>query len=207
MLQKTRLEGLSDATFAIVFTLLVIEIHVPELHHPTTIELLHGFVDLWPLFVGYFVSFTVLAMFWMSHNFLYSVFTKNINRQLAYLNLAFLGLIALVPFFGHLLGRYWEHPIAVFLYGGHILLIGALQALIFSYAHRSEEIDTSHVPQRLLKQATLRTSITLVSTLIGMVFAFVSIPAALFFFAFPICFNIIPGTLDALERAFGFRLE
>jgi uncharacterized membrane protein len=207
MLQKARLEGLSDATFAIVFTLLVIEIHVPELEHPSTQELLHRFFELWPLFVGYFVSFTVLAMFWMSHNFLYSVFTKNINRQLAYLNLLFLCLIALVPFFAHFIGRYYQEPLAAFLYGGHVLLIGVLQVLILNYAFRSEEIDTSHVSSRLLKQAYIRSGLTVGCTLLGMLVSLVSIPAALLCYAFPILFNIIPGTLDALERWLGFQLK
>lgn len=207
MLEKHRLEGLSDATFAIVLTLLVIEIQVPELDHPTTAELLHIFGDLWPLFMGYFVSFTVLAMFWMGHNFLYSAFAKNLNRQMAYLNLLFLGMVALVPFFAHFLGRYTDHPLSAFVYGGHILLIALLQKGIFWYALASNEIETSHVSSRLIKQAAIRTWLTITFTLLGMAAAFLSIPLALFCYAFPILFNIIPGTLDAAERWFGFELK
>lgn len=206
MLEKHRLEGLSDATFAIVFTLLVIEIQVPEIEHASTADLLYAFLTLWPLFVGYFVSFTVLAMFWMGHNFLFTVFTKNINRQMAYLNLLFLCFIALVPFFAHFVGRYGEHPLAAFVYGGHILLIAILQAFILSYAFRSQEIDTSHVSTRLFRQAKIRTGLTLSFTLLGMILTFVWVPAALISYAFPILFNIIPGTLDATERWLGFRL-
>lgn len=207
LLQKSRLEGLSDAAFAIVFTLLVVEIHVPELSAPNASGIMHGFIELAPLFVGYFVSFAVLAMFWMSHQFLYSISAKNVNRQLVFLNLLFLSFIALVPFFSHLLGRYPEVPLAVALYGCHILLTAILHGLITWYAYASDEIETVHVPSRIRKQGFIRASTTIVFTTIGIGAAFVATPLALFFYALPVFFNIVPGLLNALERHFGFRLE
>lgn len=206
MLGKHRLEGLSDGVFAIVATLLVIEIRVPELHHPDLSELIAHLIELWPLFVGYFVSFAVLAMLWLSHNFFYSAFTKTLNRQLVLLNMLYLSLIALIPFFAHLLGRYVNEELAVFLYGGHIFLIGLLNIIILRYAVVSQEIDTSHVTPRLLAQAKVRAVLTPLFTLFGMGAAFVSIPLALVLFAFPIVFNIVPGTLDMVEKFFGLRL-
>mgnify|MGYP003553391087 CR=1 FL=1 len=204
---KNRLEGLSDATSAIVLTLLVIQIHVPELSDPDFYSLMHGFFALWPPCVGYFVSFAVLAMFWMSHNFLYSISAKNINRQLVFLNLLFLCLIALVPFFSHLIGRYWEEPFAVALYGSHILLIALTHSVITAYAYYSNEIETEHVPSRIRKQGMVRSGVTIVSTMLGIGAAFVFIPLALFLFALPIVFNVIPGLLNRAERLFGFTLS
>ena len=37
-------------------------------------------------------------------------------------------------------------------------------------------------------------------------FTFLSVPVSLFLYAFPVLFNIIPGTLDLAERIFGFDL-
>lgn len=207
MLNKARLESLSDGLFAIVFTLLVIEIRVPEVvGHITNGELLHELSDLTPLFIGYVVSFSVLAMFWLSHNFFFQYFVKEINRQLLLLNLVFLGFVSLIPFSAHLIGRYPDLPLAVSIYGANVLLLGLMTSLIRYYALKTDEIDTSHISKRILHQAVIRSNITLVCTILGIVLAFIWIPTALFMYAFPILFNIIPGTLNKLEKAFGFTI-
>jgi uncharacterized membrane protein len=207
MLSKLRLEALSDGLFAIVLTLLVIEIRVPEIHGALTdAELWHALVELGPLFVGYIVSFAVLAMFWLSHNFFYSHFVKEINRQLLLLNMLYLACISLIPFSAHLIGAYPESQLAVSIYGLNILLIGLMNVGILTYALRSHEIDTTHINMRLLHQALIRGRITPVCTLIGLGLTFLSLPLALVMYALPIVFNIVPGTLDAVERFFGLKL-
>jgi uncharacterized membrane protein len=207
MLSKTRLEALSDGLFAIVLTLLVIEIRVPEVHGPLTDpQLWHELLLLQPLFVGYVVSFAVLAMFWLSHNFFYSHFVKDINRQLLLLNMGYLALVSLIPFSAHLIGAFPLSQLAVSLYGFNVLCIGLLNIAILQYALSSNEIDTTHINKRILHQAKIRSIVTPLCTVIGLGLAFVSIPAALAFFALPILFNIIPGTLNGLERIFGFEL-
>jgi uncharacterized membrane protein len=207
MLSKLRLEALSDGLFAIVLTLLVIEIRVPELHGPLTdAELWHALVALGPLFVGYVVSFLVLTMFWLSHNFFYSHFVKEINRQLLMLNMLYLALIALIPFGAHLIGAYPTSQLAVSIYGLNVLAIGVLHIAILRYALSSNEFDTSHIPKRLLYQAQVRGFVTPIFALIGLAVAAVSAPLALLLYAFPIVFNIIPGSLNALERLFRFEL-
>lgn len=207
MLSKVRLEALSDGLFAIVLTLLVIEIRVPEVHGALTdTELWHALLGLTPLFVGYIVSFAVLAMFWLSHNFFYSHFVKEINRQLLLLNMLYLGLISLIPFSAHLIGTYPESPLAITIYGLNVLVIGLINISILRYALVSKEIDTTHIPKRLLHQAKIRSMVTPLCTLLGLLIVSFSIPLALMLFAFPIVFNIVPGTLDALERLFGFEL-
>lgn len=207
MLSKLRLEALSDGLFAIVLTLLVIEIRVPEIHGViSNAELWHALTELGPLFVGYAVSFLVLAMFWLSHNFFYSHFVKEINRQLLLLNMLYLACISLIPFSAHLIGAYPYSQLAVGLYGLNVLLIGLLNVSILWYAVQSKELDTSHIPKRLLHQAKIRGIVTPVCTLIGLALTFVSLPLALTFYALPILFNIIPGTLNVLERVFGFEL-
>jgi uncharacterized membrane protein len=207
MLSKLRLEALSDGLFAIVLTLLVIEIRVPEIHGALSdAELWHALVELGPLFIGYVVSFAVLAMFWLSHNFFYSHFVKEINRQLLLLNMLFLAFVSLVPFSSHLIGAYPESQLAVSVYGLNILLIGLMNVWIVSYALSSRDLDTTHINKRLLHQALIRGRITPICTLVGLGFTFVSLPLALTMYALPILFNIIPGTLDAVERFFGLEL-
>lgn len=206
-MNKARLEGLSDAAFAIIFTLLVIEIRVPEeLHHRTATDLMHALSDLTPLFVGYAISFAVLAMFWISHNALYGMFVKNINRALVGINMLFLAFAALLPFSAHLLGRYNDLPLAVQIYGLNVLAIGLVSILALMYALKSKEIDTDHVTARMLAQARIRTILTPLFTIVGILVVPFSIPLALILYMFPIVFNVIPGLLDRGERMLGINL-
>lgn len=206
-MNKARLEALSDGAFAIIFTLLVIEIRVPEhIEQMTNAGLWHALTELAPLFLGYVVSFLVIAMFWISHSFFFSVFVKNIDRKLVGLNLLYLMFLALVPFSSHLLGRYADLQLAVFVYGLNVLAIGLMAIALFRYALVSEEIDTAHNSPRLIAQARIRQNTTIGCTILGMMFIPVSISATLFFYAFPVVFNVIPGFLNRLERMFGFRL-
>lgn len=207
-MNKNRLEALSDGVFAIVFTLLVIEIKVPEhITDLTSSGLWHALVDLSPLFVGYTVSFVVLAMYWISHSFAFSMFVKNINRQLSLINLLFLAFIALLPFSAHLIGRYGDVTLAACLYGVHLLIISLISNLMFFYATRSHEIDTAHNSPRIIAQARIRQLITPMFTVLGIILALtLSTKIAFICFMFPIIFNITPGSLDFIERKLGLKL-
>lgn len=207
-MNKTRLENLSDGLFAIVLTLLVFDVKIPDTEViKTSASLMHALVQLIPTLVEFFMSFVVLTMFWIGHNFLYSVFAKNINRVLVILNLFYLALISLIPFSARVLDLYRDIPLAVVVYGANIFLIGVLNIIIFNYAIASDDIDTSEVSSRLIKQAQIRQAITPIFALAGIVVAFYSIHTAYFLFALPIIFNVLPGSLNFLEKLFGFELK
>ncbi len=200
-MNKNRLESLSDGVFAIVMTILVIEFHLPESGTGTT--LWDALQRLAPSFLAYIVSFVALDMFWVSHNALFHIFTKNVNRVMIQINMLYLALMAFVPFSTHMLGMYAHTQLAVVLYGLNIFLLGLVNYVMLRYALVSDEIDTAHVTPRNINQATIRMVLTPVMTALGMAMTFVSLPFALFFYAFPIVFNIIPGILDWVESRFG----
>ncbi len=207
-MNKNRLEFLSDGVFAIVMTLITIEIgFAADFHATTDAELWHALREILPLFVAYFVSFNVLAMFWISHNFFFHSLTKNINRGLVIINFIYLSFIALIPFFTKLVGEYSTSQLAVQLYGLDVLAIGIMTSVAYAYARYSDEIETHDLGSRIQKQGFIRRAITPFFTILGIVAAFYNIPLALFFYAFPVVFNTVPGTLNALERLFGFELK
>lgn len=204
-MNKNRLEALSDGVFSIVMTLLVFQISVPVLSAPTDTTLIMSLRSLIPLFLSYFTTFAVLTMFWISHNFFYGSFTKEINRTLVLLNMVYLSFLTLIPFSARLLGEYGTFKVAAFAYGLNVLIIGLIATTVLHYAIYSNEIDVSHISERLLMQARIRSLLTPVFTLVGILVATVSVTGALFFFAFPIVFNMIPGTLNFAERMFGLE--
>ncbi|HVM73716.1 MAG TPA: TMEM175 family protein [Candidatus Paceibacterota bacterium] len=207
MLNKSRLENLSDGLFAIVLTLIVFDITIPTVTGShTNAALLIELQALLPLLTEFLLSFLVLTMFWISHNYFYTYFATTINRQLMLLNLFYLALISFIPFSARVLGTYFGAPLAADLYGLNILLISVANIIILRYAVQSHEIETNVSP-RLLRQARIRSGVTLSSATLGIVIAWISFPLALFLFVLPIIFNIVPGTLDSLEYLFGFSLD
>ncbi|TGE26475.1 TMEM175 family protein [Hymenobacter metallicola] len=87
----------TDAVFAIAITLLVIEIKVPELHHPREIDVLNVLLRLIPRFVGFFLSFFIIAIYWLAHHRIFR-FVQRLDNKLLWLNLLFLLSIILMPF-------------------------------------------------------------------------------------------------------------
>ncbi len=200
-MNKARLEALSDGVFSIVMTILVFSIKVPTLQSGSTdAGLWSALLALGPLFLSYFVSFLVLAMFWLSHHFIYSVFTKNIDRVLALLNILYLAFIALIPFSAQLLGTYPEMPLSGVVYGVNLAIISIVTLIIINYAEASDEIDTSDISPSMLRRGILRTYLTLGCSTLGVAAALIHDDFSLLFFALPVIFNTTPGSFNMLQR-------
>lgn len=206
-LNKNRVEALSDGVFSIAMTILVFDLKLPVVAHAiSTHELLGELAGQWPYFLCYFVSFTVLGMFWTGHNAFFHLFSTKVTRVLIQINMIYLVFIALIPFSAHLLGTYLHNNIAILFYGTNIVFSGALAYSMFVYALYSHDIDTSHLPSRVIKQARIRILLTPSFALLGMLSTLFYPNLALILFAFPVIFNLIPGTLDLTEKLLGIEL-
>jgi uncharacterized membrane protein len=95
--QLERVILFTDAVFAIAITLLVIEIKVPELHHPSEVDVVNVLLRLIPKFVGFLLSFFIIAIYWKAHHRIFR-FVRHLDDKLVWLNLIFLLSIILMPF-------------------------------------------------------------------------------------------------------------
>jgi len=96
--QLERMILFSDAVFAIAITLLVIEIKIPEEHESVSDKkLLYALGHLIPKFIGFFISFMLIGIYWTVHHRMFG-FVTNYTRKLLLLNLVFLFFVALMPF-------------------------------------------------------------------------------------------------------------
>ena len=130
-----RIEYFSDAVFAIALTLLVLDLHVPEVTHPKT-ELIPALVQLLPQFFAYVLSFVIIAINWLFHHRKFRAIVAY-DTGLIWLNFAFLLFVALVPFPTSLLSQYGpEGRIAIVLYALEVAVLSLLQAVIWAYARR-----------------------------------------------------------------------
>jgi uncharacterized membrane protein len=118
--QLERVALFSDAIFAIAITLLIIEIKVPELHSNiiTDQELWQGLVSTLPKFIGFFVSFFVIGLYWLAHHRMFK-YVDHCTQKLLWNNLLFLLPIVVMPFSTSFLSDYYRAslrlPLAVYM--------------------------------------------------------------------------------------------
>lgn len=121
--QVERMILFSDAVFAIVITLMAIEIHIPE---TTPIqsqeELIHALIHLVPTILAYIVSFIFIGSTWYQHLKLFGT-VRSFDGRLVFHNLLLLFTVGLFPFTATVIARgNGQSMLGFFLYLGVILL-------------------------------------------------------------------------------------
>jgi uncharacterized membrane protein len=141
-----RIAGLSDGVFAIAMTLIVLEIHVPDAG-PIRSEqdLWNALLGLGPRLLTYLLSFLTLGIFWNGQQTQLNLFASA-DRDLTWLQLAFLATIALMPFSTSLLAEFITYRIALLAYWLNIFAIGLLLYLNWEYATRKRLVTAEATP-------------------------------------------------------------
>jgi uncharacterized membrane protein len=90
-----RLEALTDGVFAIVMTLLVLDLSITGISQSSVqAELPRRLLELWPAFLSYAMSFIILGMIWLSHHRIFH-YIRYSNPMLMWINILFLMFVAL----------------------------------------------------------------------------------------------------------------
>jgi uncharacterized membrane protein len=172
MFSKARLDTLSDGIFGVAMTLLILDVRLPDDFHPKDgVELLHGLADLWPKFLPYVLSFTVLGLRWLSNVEVRSR-AEYVDREYVNWWLLYHFLITCVPFTTIVVGRFAHLAPAIWLYAGHTLLIALVGLrLVFITPH----LETGdHLRHRQVSGMVL-----IVSSLLAIGLSFVNSKVAL----------------------------
>ena len=125
-----RVLAFSDGVFAIIITLLVLEIHVPDLASGQ--QLADALHEIRPSFVGFLISFVICGMYWVNHRDLFAL-VRRTDRGLVWLNLLFLLPISLLPVGAAMIGRYNDEPVALRVYGIILVAIALMRTVIWLY--------------------------------------------------------------------------
>ncbi|AWF95470.1 TMEM175 family protein [Weissella cibaria] len=92
MMEKGRLEAFSDGVFAIIITIMVLDLKIPS--HGDWTAIMN---DAWmSTFLAYLVSFIITASFWVSHHLIISNL-KKVDSGLLWINVLTLLPMSLVP--------------------------------------------------------------------------------------------------------------
>jgi uncharacterized membrane protein len=166
-----RIVFFSDAVFAIAITLLAIELRLPDLPAgPTDASFLRALGDMWPSFLAFILSFTVIAAYWAGH---YRTFryVLDADGRLVILNFAFLFCIVLLPFPTSLIAEHGDLASAAVVYASLGVATGVTSTLLWVYPARIAHLVLPSVTPSIARYITYRASI------VPIVFA-LSIPAA-----------------------------
>ncbi len=195
---KDRYAAVTDGVFAIAMTILVLEIAVPTAADISSgVALNEYFISyLVPSILIYFISFYLVYNFWENTAILFNI--KKITYPILTLNIITMAAVCLIPFATGFLFKFYNYTIVNILFSLLILVISLLYILIFillirhnfkDYYDKRDEIKTAvhesyedgiELPnlKLYLKGVTLTLFYLLlaplISSLISLVFAFIS---------------------------------
>ncbi|MEZ4211162.1 MAG: TMEM175 family protein [Candidatus Paceibacterota bacterium] len=189
--EVSRLDILADGVFAIVMTILVFEIKVPEIINPSNEAIFELLKHSYPLFLSYILSFAVLFTYWRGYHSIVSDFAKSFDVNFQNLAGAFLLFVGLVPFSSHLLGVYNSLPASVIVFSLNVIVIGVLLFLMRLYAWKSRTIKNKRITKVEQRHAHIRIFIPIVFSLLAIPVAFINTKIALSILTIAIIFNLL----------------
>ena len=134
-MNKSRLEAFSDGVFAIIITIMVLELRAPEGTE------WHVIKPLLPKFLCYVLSFTGIAIYWANHHHLMHT-VKRINAAIIWANMHLLFWLSLVPFATAWMGENNFERVTVAVYGVLLIICGIAYAILNSAICRTYKEQT-----------------------------------------------------------------
>jgi uncharacterized membrane protein len=142
-----RIVFFSDAVFAIAITLLALEIRLPESERLLEDgELIVQLSGIWHSYLGYFLSFMVIGIFWMAHHRKF-LLIKRYDSKLMMFNLLILMVIAFIPFPSSLISKYPGRTATIF-YALTMIAGELLLAITWWYASQNNRLTDLDLKQR-----------------------------------------------------------
>jgi uncharacterized membrane protein len=139
-MNKGRLEAFSDGVLAIILTIMVLEIKVPQGSDFEAIK------PMFPVLSSYVLSFIYVGIYWNNHHHLMHT-VKYVSGNILWANLHLLFWLSLVPLVTNWMGKNPSAPLPMALYG-FMLLMASIAFWILQ-----QQILKKHGKDSLLAQA------------------------------------------------------
>jgi len=165
---KRRFETFIDAIIAIILTILVLELRLPETEYSKDISTRQQLATLLPSFISYIGSFLLIVGIWIDHHILF-LNVEKVNKRYILLNMLFILLLSIIPFTTAFAGHHPEDSFAVALLFVNYLLMNLIFGSLYWYANMK-----SFLPQAFFSEnkATAKYS------MIGIIGLLIAIPVA-----------------------------
>ena len=140
-----RMNALTEGVYAIVLTLLVLELKLPE-GDESVLQLL---ADDWHVFVAWVISFAAIGRFWLVHHAI-TAHLKHVDNHTLRINLAVLAAVTLMPFSADAIGtEALDEPWSTVLFALNVGVLSATIGLLALHAERERHLlhDEGHLPR------------------------------------------------------------
>jgi uncharacterized membrane protein len=169
-----RILNFSDGVFAISITLMALSLSVPVLTGSSSgPHLSAGLVAEWQSFLGYFISFFVIGMWWTVHH-RYFQYLNGFDVRLLWLNLLFLLCVTLIPFLTNMIVIYHDSVLAVTLYALVQAVAGCIMYIIWKYSTDHQRFVEPSINPAFVRYLSTRSFIVILLFLASIPFAFIS---------------------------------
>jgi uncharacterized membrane protein len=194
-MSKDRVEYFSDAVFAIILTLLVLELRVPEIaNHSSFNQYIIALTPLLPKFFSFVLTFAAISNYWVGHhNYFRSV--REVNLGIIWLNIFFLFWLCFLPFPTALLGSHLTDQFPVFLYGVSSLVITLTFFALRSYTVHSK-LFTKMDKNSMRTQGPGHSIPAIVFLIIGILFSFINVYISVLFYLLHPLLYLVPNFIE-----------
>ncbi|MDP4199560.1 MAG: TMEM175 family protein [Bacteroidota bacterium] len=163
-MNKTRLEAFSDGVFAIIVTIMVLELKIP---HGTDWSAVKPLV---PTLGSYLLSFLFVGSWWINHHHLLHA-VEQVNSTIMLANLHFLFWLSLIPTTTGWMGENGFDSVTVAVYGG-LLICGGLSFLMLAKII-SADYPTDHKFTQVFQRMSIKGTWSMVLYVVSIPLAFV----------------------------------
>ena len=197
LLDIRRINSLTDATFGVAMTILILSVEMPE--GLTTEKMLILFKDhLLPSLLIYGLSFIILGSFWNeSHSHNHLVFKSDVLSSWLYI--LFLMFICIIPFSSHFVLHYPNQKLSVLFYLFNLLIAKAINILLVYYTWKKNYTKPG-ISKKHCRNVLMRNSIPAVFYVLFIPLANYFTNWILFLFPLPLILQIFVGVLDTREN-------
>ncbi|ULQ56213.1 TMEM175 family protein [Flavihumibacter rivuli] len=202
-LDVKRIQGLTDAVFAVAMTILIIEIRIPEGLNADVLSR-YFFEKILPELFVYMLGFVTLGIFWIGSHFHHHLITKT-DRVSSWLNILFLMSICMIPFSVGFLNHYRHEKLSVIVFSLNLILTSALIYLMLYYSWKKAYIKP-HYTLEHFKYARRRIIRPIYCYLAIILISFLSTPIAFYSLLIPIILHLIPENdkMDIEDHIFNY---
>ena len=205
-MRPERLDALADGIFAIVMTLLIIEIKAPDLPigAVTNSSLLEALSSYGPLGLSYVLSFAVLFTYWRAHHYIMGIYAKTVDVQLMNINALFFLFVAFIPFSSLLLGLYSTTQVAVVVYSLNVILIGGTLWWMRHHVLFTDYIESDELSRDEVRHGTIRTAVPVLFAAIAILVSVWAPWVSLTLLTLAVIFNLFQVSTRIIDGVFGW---
>lgn len=200
-LSTNRVEALADGIFAVAMTVLVLDLHVPDLVRDAPDLLVENHLaSLVPRAVSYVSGFVILGTLWVGHH-VHMHFIRRVDRTLLWLNLLFLLSVTFIPFVVAVIGAFGPRRFPCLLYGADLMLAQASLVAQWRYAAGGQRrLVNADLSQAEYAALLGRVMLGLGGYALGTALALVWPTASLSCYAAIALLYLVPGRIDRQFR-------